>query len=313
VKLGHFYDSLVSQFLPDIRLRQTVLKEWALKDGPAAVTQSESARGTPYNAISAFKTWGSSDPRKALAWLRDTELPAVLKDQDKTIRHSFLIDLAQTDFGQVVEELSYLDAAERNRVLRTLGSAIDGHPELQDKIRNLAKTTTDPATSRVLEEALVSQLAKTDPVAALEHIAGLNLSPADKAGMELDVIRADYDQPAKSFGEWLARNPNIETVPEGLWPMMDIRYTMHPEEMTRWLDSLSPGPLRDAFYERGTRLVASQGKYDKAASYIDGIADPGKRLAAMRMLRTMWTETQPDNARAWLDRLPQADRRALGN
>jgi hypothetical protein len=69
--------------------------------------------------------------------------------------------------------------------------------------------------------------------------------------------------------------------------------------------------LRDAFYERGTRLVASQNKYDKAAIYADGISDPAKRLAAMRTLQTMWSETQADNARAWLDRLPEADRNAL--
>ena len=50
--------------------------------------------------------------------------------------------------------------------------------------------------------------------------------------------------------------------------------------MIHWMDSLSPGPLRDAFYELGTRLVASQNKYKKAATYADGISDPEKRLAA---------------------------------
>ena len=310
-ELADFYHSLNSQFALDFSLKQTVLKEWALKDGPAAVTQSKPDRWSP-DAIRAFETWGYRDPQKALAWLRETELPPFLKDQKWKIRLNFLPELAKSDFGQVLEELSHLDAKERAAILRNLGSAIENHPELQEKLRELENNSSDPASSLALERALVSQMAKTDPAAALGHIAGLNLSPADKADLELDLIRADYAHPEKSFGDWLARNPNIEAVPDSLWPMMDIRYTMHPEEMIHWMDSLSPGPLRDAFYERGTRLVASQNKYEKAATYADGISDPEKRLAAMRVLQTMWTETQADNARAWLDRLPDSDRKALG-
>jgi hypothetical protein len=311
-ELADFYHSLVSQFMPDIRLRQTVLKEWALKDGPAAVTESELDRWSHSNTITAFETWGYQDPQKALAWLREAELPPFLKDQKLTIRLNFLPELAQTDFRQVLEELSHLDAKERAAIVRNLGSAIEKHPEFLEEIRELTKSDSDPASLLALERVLISQQAKNGPAAALEYIAGLNLPPADKAELELDLFRQDFDQPEKSFGDWLARNPDIESVPDSFWPMMDIRYTLHPEEMTRWLDSLSPGPLRDAFYERGTRLVASQNKYDKAAIYADGISDPEKRLSAMRTLRTMWTETQADNARAWLDRLPEADRKALG-
>jgi hypothetical protein len=46
--------------------------------------------------------------------------------------------------------------------------------------------------------------------------------------------------------------------------------------------------------------------------YADGIADPAKRLAAQCTLRRIWTGTPADNARAWPDRLLEADRRALG-
>jgi hypothetical protein len=295
----------------DSSLQQTVLREWALKDGPAAVTQSKPDRWSP-DAIRAFQTWGYRDPQKALAWLREAELPPFLKDQKLTIRLNILPELAKTDFGQVVEELSHLDAKERAAIVRNLGGAIESHPELLENIRELTKNDSDPASLLALERVLISQQAKNGPAAAFEYIAGLNLPPADKAELELDLFRQDFDHPGKSFGDWLARNPDIETVPDSLWPMMDIRYTLHPEEMIHWLDSLSPGPIRDAFYERGTRLVASQGKYDKAATYADGIADPVKRLAAMRTLQTMWTETQADNARAWLDHLPEADRKALG-
>jgi hypothetical protein len=310
-ELADFYHSLTSQFSLDSSLQQTVLREWALKDGPASVTQSKPDRWSP-DAIHAFQTWGYQDPQKALAWLRETELPLFLKDQKFTIRINFLIDLAKTDFGQVVEELSHLDAKERAAIVRNLGGAIENHPEFLEKIRELTKNDSDPASLLALERVRISQQAKNGPAAALEYIAGLNLPPADKAELELDLFRQDFGHPEKSFGDWLARNPNIEAVPDSLWPMMDIRYTIHPEEMIHWLDSLSPGPIRDAFYERGTRLVASQNQYDKAATYADGIADPAKRLAAMRTLRTMWTETQADNARAWLDRLPEADRKALG-
>jgi hypothetical protein len=310
-ELAAFYHSLTSQFSLDSSLQQTVLREWALKDGPAAVTQSKPDRWSP-DAIRAFQTWGYRDPQKALAWLREAELPPFLKDQKLTIRLNILPELAKTDFGQVVEELSHLDAKERAAIVRNLGGAIESHPELLENIRELTKNDSDPASLLALERVLISQQAKNGPAAAFEYIAGLNLPPADKAELELDLFRQDFDHPGKSFGDWLARNPDIETVPDSLWPMMDIRYTLHPEEMIHWLDSLSPGPIRDAFYERGTRLVASQGKYDKAATYADGIADPVKRLAAMRTLQTMWTETQADNARAWLDHLPEADRKALG-
>ncbi len=310
-ELADFYHSLTSQFALDSSLQQTVLREWALQDGPAAVTQSKPDRWSP-DAIRAFQTWGNRDPQQALDWLRETELPPFLKDQKLTIRLNFLPELAKTDFGQVVEELSHLDAKERAAILRNLGGAIESHPEFLEEIRKLAKNDSDPASVLALERVLISQQARNGPSAALEYIAGLDLAPADKAELELDLFRQDFDHPGKSFGDWLARNPNMEAVPDSLWPMMDIRYTMHPEEMTSWLDSLSPGPLRDAFYERGTRLVASQNQYDKAATYADGISDPAKRLAAMRMLQTMWTETQADNARAWLDRLPDADRKALG-
>lgn len=311
-ELADFYHSLDSQFMPDLRLRQTVLKEWALKDGPAAVTQSESAPGTPYNAISAFDTWGYRDPHKALAWLRETDLPPMLKDQVQTIRLNFLLDLAQSDFAQVSEELTHLDAKERLSILRTLGGAIENRPDLQERIRELAKNDADPASALSLERALISQQAKSDPDAALKHIAELNLSAADKADLEAGLVGASYDNPEKSFGDWMARNPDIQAVPESLLPMMDARYALHPEEMTHWMDSLSPGPLRDSFYERGTRLVASRGQFDKAATYADGISDPPKRLAAMRTLRTMWTGADPEKSKAWIQALPDADRKALG-
>ena len=224
-ELADFYHSLTSQFSLDSSLQQTVLREWALKDGPASVTQSKPDRWSP-DAIHAFQTWGYQDPQKALAWLRETELPLFLKDQKFTIRINFLIDLAKTDFGQVVEELSHLDAKERAAIVRNLGGAIESHPEFLEKIRELTKNDSDPASLLAMERVRISQQAKTGPAAALEYIAGLNLSPADKAELELDLFRQDFDHPEKSFGDWLARNPDIEAVPDSLWPMMDIRYTM---------------------------------------------------------------------------------------
>lgn len=314
-ELATLYQELDWGTLGVMWLRQASLTEWALKDGPAAVTQSVKKGEMSNNACSAFATWAFKDPDAALVWLRDVELPPPLADSKDQILLNFLINFAKVNFERVREEFAYMSPKSRTSMLSSLTGYGPSDPDFAAKVSELSKQYTDPQSALIVERSFVTKMAEADAVAALDRISKTELPVSDIAELYLAVLDGQArKQPAEAFGAWLARNPATESLPEKLVPVMDQSFWSDEgrREMIGWLDTLPEGPARDAFYEHATRLVATGSEFEKAASYADAIADPAKRLSAIKTLRNMWTGRNPEAAGIWLDRLPQEDRQALG-
>lgn len=314
-ELAELYQAQDWGTLGEMWLRQAYLTEWAIKDGPAAVTRSVKKGEADNNACSAFATWAFHDPDAALVWLRDVQLPPPLANSKDSIRLHFLSAFAQVDFQRVSEEFAYMSPKGRTMMLSSLTRQGASDPEFAAKVSELSKQYMDPKGALVVERSLLSNMAQSDPAAANDRIAKMDLPEADTAELYLAVLRGQSsNQPAKAFAGWLARNPSVENLPGNLVPVMDQSFWSDEgrKEMTGWLDSLPAGPARDAFYEHATRLVAANGGFEKAATYADAISDPAKRVSAIKTLRNMWTGRNPEAAGAWLGRLSQEDRAALG-
>lgn len=129
----------------------------------------------------------------------------------------------------------------------------------------------------------------------------MDLSPAARAELEAVIAKGESGRdPVAAFNHWMERHPTGQPVPEAFWAALDHSYTFRTEETIRWLDSLQPGPIRDAAHERGTRLLASRGQFDKAAGYVDGIADAERKANATAILKMLWSEEDPEKAEVWL-------------
>lgn len=92
-----------------------------------------------------------------------------------------------------------------------------------------------------------------------------------------------------------------------MWPLLDRNFIFYHDDTMKWLDAMPAGATRDAFYRRGVRLLASRHDFNKAASYAATIGNPEDRQLALKMLNTMWTEANPEGAKAWQEGLPDSD------
>ncbi|WP_367873944.1 hypothetical protein [Luteolibacter sp. Populi] len=291
-------------------LRSEILKSWAQRDGPAAVTRCSTGKDDP--SISAFISWAEVDREAALHWLRDVELPPHVGSRKSSLRVNFLLRLVRYDFDRVTQELPFMDAAERASTLNALALNAPDDPAARERLRKLTAESPDEAESIRMESSLLTRLAQTDPAAARARVDAMDLTPERRAQLEFGILYgAANNHPAEAYAEWVAHHPAEQPLPETFWPLLDQSLSFRTEPMIAWMDSLEAGSVRDAIYERGTRLVAAKQNFTKAAEYATGIADPARRGPALEVLKVMWSEGDPDGARQWLEGLGEADRKAL--
>lgn len=286
-------------------MKNQILAAWVLKDAPAALNASGEG------CVHVFNTWGFHDREAALTWLRDAELTGPLAGKRQTMRINFLSWLARIDFPRAEQEWHNMDPTERKVMLGVWTDESKDNPGIRERIRELAIQQSDGSELKKVDRNLLQQLAKSDANAARGKVDKMELPAAERADMEVSILKGEAgEQPVEAFNHWLARHPADQPVPESFWDTLDQSFTFKREETVRWLDSLEAGPIRDAMHERGSRLLASKGEFDKAAGYIDTISDPDRRVNAIKILKTLWTDE--DAVNAWLETLPKEDRGRIG-
>ena len=288
-------------------IRTRVAEALVGKDGPAAIEESMTYLADSSGPARTFAAWVKKDPEQALTWLRDAKLSPELEEMRSSMRQNALSDLARKDFARAAAELPYLDAEEKRWLLRALGSAASGDETKNRTLKELV-ATHDPGAALEIEKSKVMSIASKDPAAALEHIAGLDLPAEQKAELEMAQLHtASTKSVPQAFDAWLSRREDQAPIPDAMWPLLDRNFIFYHDDTMKWLDAMPAGATRDAFYRRGVRLLASRHDFNKAASYAATIGNPEDRQLALKMLNMMWTEANPEGAKAWQEGLPDSD------
>lgn len=297
--------------LANYHIRYRLSEALATQDGPAALEESMTYLADSLSPVRTFGHWAKHDPDAALTWLRDAKLSPALEEMKSSMRINFLSDLAEKDFTRAIAELPYMDAAEKRWFFNSLGS-IAAKDEAKNAALKELVATHDPSAALEIEKSKVSTLASKDPAAALDHIASLDLPAEQKAELEIAQLRsASAKSMTEAFDGWLARHEDTAPIPDSMWPALESSFIFRNEETLKWLDTLPAGATRDAFYQRGVRLLAARHDFAKAADYTATIEDPAARELTMKRLHSMWTEANPDAAKSWQESLPESDRQHL--
>lgn len=279
-------------------LRASILRVWALKDGPAAVMGGwrRSSETGHFSAQSAFRSWSEQDREKAYEWLESgtTGLPVGIRQW--FIQNS-INSYARSDFKTAAGYLQQLNPEQQQGILvdwaeegvtnATLKSGMEGYLE------------ANPEARMSLLRGQIRRM-KEDPE-VFEYIARLDLPPEDRFALDLSatVAKASKD-PVGAFQGWMERNADQQEVPAEVLGSFHSALVFRQEEVTRWLSELPSGPLRDDFFARSIPLLGSRGAFDDAAAYAESIDDPGKRGHAIRSLGEIWSRQQPEMAKEWL-------------
>jgi hypothetical protein len=276
-------------------LKNWILNAWVLKDAPAALHASGES------CVHVFNAWGFHDRDAALTWLRDAELKGPLEGKRQQMRINLLIWVARIDFERAKQEWPYMDERERKSTLGAWTDSSDNFTGHRDALVEFVNQQLAGAGGKGLDPDMLQRLAAIDADAARQKVDAMDGSPAERAEMEVAILKATARKtPGEAFANWLAHHPADQDVPDSFWTALDQAHLFREEETIQWLDSLQPGHLRDAIHERGTRLLASRGNFEKAASYIEGIADPTMKTNATKILKAVWTNADPEKAEAWL-------------
>ncbi|WP_367871140.1 hypothetical protein [Luteolibacter sp. Populi] len=316
-ELGTFFTELppMGNGTAHLLLRLEVVKEWAAKDGPAAIAGC--AVGNRIDSLcraNAIGAWGEVDPAGALAFLRREDLPPAIAEHRRVMRWRLLDDIGKSDLALAERELPYLKEDERKSMLATLVTKAAGQDEIRERLLAMARESTPEGKASQAEEFLLRDIAEKDPQAALDRIGTAeNLDPEERKRLDFTVLSGQANHaPVAAFEDWLARNPGQDSLPEGAWNTLASAMNDHGPEMIAWFERMPAGGLRDQFQERGARSLAKNQLFDDAIRLTGSIADPALRTSSLRSLRDFWNNADPAAAAKWVESLPGTDRSLLG-
>ncbi|QJE94309.1 hypothetical protein [Luteolibacter luteus] len=294
-------------------LRLEVLKAWAVKDGPAAIERCVSGGRMDFFCRSlAIGAWGEADAEAALAWLKRDDLPESVVKHRQMMLSNLVSNLSRSDFDRAAKELSMLSEGDRDSMISRLVSEGFEQGAVIDGLLEMARRGVPEGKVSEADEEILSTEARRDPEAAVARLAALeNIDAGERARLDLVILNSETDK-GKAFQDWLARNPDLESIPEAAWSTLSIAITSDAGKVAEWLGKMPEGGFRDEFYERAIRGFASLRNFDDAVHFSSRISDPAIRADALRALDAVWKSTDAGAAGEWRKSLPKADREALG-
>ncbi|QJE94394.1 hypothetical protein [Luteolibacter luteus] len=295
----------------DFSLRARLLDEWIMRDAPAALDTAIHLFAEKGLIMRCMQTWRDRDPEALIAWMRIQEMPPQFAEAKATIRVNLIMDLTREDFSRAEQELPYLEKNEMQFLLKRLAAAAGADPEKSAHVKELAAKYA-PAYSAELEKTSFRAMAGRDPEAAAQHLEAIGLSGSERTEMEVTYLEGMVHRPVKeAYQAWMDIRDPASPIPERVWDGFNSNFIFKPDEMRGWLDTLEPGPVRDAFYEKSLSHLAAHGHFDQAAKFTTTIEDSAIRSAALKSLQKLWTQSNAEAAKSWSAGLPESDRAAL--
>jgi hypothetical protein len=276
-----------------------VIALWAAEDAENALLWLESnAQGVArIEALySGIELWSQQDPVAAASWIDGmvndgSKLSAARtlaanwvnqnpEDASKWVSQLPPGNLRSSTAEALVESWATADPkaaaiwafseAEFNGDVELFNQSIQYYAEADpEEAGQLLRAVTEAHEAPGSVDAYVRTLAQQDPVEAISWQA--KLSPEDP-----------LNQPE-----------NLETILQE-WSRTDS------VAASTWLSEVQPGPQRDAAIVGFTTTI-SEFDPEVAVAWSNSISDPNKRVETLKRSIQSWTETQPEQAREWVN------------
>ncbi len=299
----------VSWARPDWKqpLVREIFRQWSLKDPAGACLGLMDFPNAP--RAEAFADWLRRDPEAAQAWVTRGEFPPGSEQMGVKLRQDFLNHQATTDFSAARESLGLLDADAQRATLLNWSQRLAHDPAKRDELLALVASHGDPEFAQKCSELLVREMAVKSPAEASAFLESTNLPDKQKHALSEEMLGAwATKDPHQAFAAWVALKE--DKAPEPLMKAMDIWWGLSgAEEAIEWVNNLDLGPARD---QCKARLIGNMSGGQQAADLSVTLDDPTERIRQMKIVKRNWEERDPGAAEAWVGKLSQADRDALG-
>ncbi len=286
-------------------LTREVEAAWARKDGPGAVqgVMEGYVTGASLRAHEPFQIWGQQDVEAALGWLDREDLPASVQRHAQNLRLSFIREYALVDFDRALRELSRFEGRDKQHLLESWAAFGERDADIAEKMA--AYLETHPDDRMIALKGKISGMAQKDGAAAQAYLSTLDVTRQEREALDLEVALKEQsgEDVSQFYQTWMARNPDMTELPQDFWHSFQWSFTVRQDHMEKWMDGLREGPVRDQIYGRGIRLLAARSSFEKAAAYVEGIADPVVKSEAIAALAERWQAADPVKAKAWQERL----------
>ncbi len=279
-------------------LRASILRAWALKDGPAAVMGGwrRSSETGHFSAQSAFSSWSEHEREKAYEWLENgnTELPPGIR---QWFLQNSLDHYGRSDFQAAASYLRQLDSARQQGILIDWAEEGQTNAALRKGMEEYLEANPEARMSMLRGQ--IGRM-KEDPE-VFGFIARLDLPAEDRFSLDLSATVAKaVSDPVGAFRGWMERHADQQEVPAGILGSFHTALVFRQDEVLKWLDEIPSGRLRDDFHARSIPVLAGRGAFGDAATYAESIGDPVKRADAIRALGDIWIQKQSEAAKTWL-------------
>lgn len=287
-------------------LFREVLRQWVAKDPESAC---QSLAGTHMGALpQVFGQWLDADPVSARAWLTRTNLPLDEEEIRTTLNRSALAQLAVEDFSTARQSLSGLDLESQKQTLEEWSIQLAHSPDKRAELLALVAARGDDELTEKCHRALVEEMAEKSPNEAAIFIETTHLTEDQKNKLNDHVIGSwAMREPVQAFAKW-AELGREDAPPEMLEAISEWGLNPPGRKLAvEWIKNLPSGPVRDQFTQR----FIGTNDYVQDAELSDSLSDPIKRISNLKNVKLRWESHSPNDAEAWFQKLPQADKEAL--
>ncbi|MBK1816763.1 hypothetical protein JIN84_14145 [Luteolibacter yonseiensis] len=288
-------------------LYHEILEHWGRKDPQAACL---SLAETNIGALGeVFAQWQQRDPAAARAWLEQAHFPKESDEMRAIIQRNFLKQQVTDDFAAAREALATLKPDDQKQMLEEWSRLLAHDPDKRAELLSHLASRGDAELTAKCYKKLIEEMADKSPNEAAVFIEFTNLPEEQKNKLNDQVIgNWALKDPEQAFAKWAALGR--EDVPAKILEAISQWGSQPPDRprTVEWIKTLPTGPARDKFSARVIGRNSDQEDAELSAS----LSDPKQRIEMLKTMKRRWEASAPNDAKAWFEKLPQADKDALG-
>lgn len=249
---------------------------------------------------SVANTWFEADPSAALSAVASVDAPQTRSWQQELVNR-----WVRQDPDAALQWAIAQPAAGRRDPLRLVAGIVASHSPR--KMFELAKTL-EPARRVMVAEAVLHTWGRTNPVAALDALAGMDNAGRLRGEVGVSIIGSWAGNDPRAAFEWVrAQEPSRVRTAMLSTALADLGQT-DPLRALTFADELD-GTDRSAAIESVLRIWGREDPRG-AAAWLDGSED--KTATAVAEVARHYAATDPEEALEWLqDQSVEAQRRAV--
>lgn len=295
---------------PDQALLREIMRQWAIKDPGAASLNAAKHPERPASHV--FEDWLKRDLAAAEAWLKGDNFADGDKSALDGLRKSFLKQKGSADFDSARQYWSSLDQERRDEVLIEWGETFANDLQRRSELLGLLQESGDDQLRLDVYKKLAGTMAVKSPKDAVEFVENSDLPEASKDALYDKVLGHWSEKDPKAALDWWKSLGQNEAPPKGLNAGIFKMVILNPDEATKWVRDLPPGPARDGFEDSLMENLLTF-HIRNAADFSASIQDPARRHKHLREVFRQYSEKGSEFANRWLDGLPEEDRTAVRN